>query len=111
MTRRAIVLRVLLLVAILAAPRGRSEARRQEVKTTPEDTATKSKAYKASTVIEYLETKQHVWDLCLGSPPPMGFDPAPIYGAIEDPATDAPITASVASRPTASSSPGGQRRP
>jgi general stress protein 26 len=24
--------------------------------------------------------KEHVWQLCLNTPPPMGFDPAPIYG-------------------------------
>jgi hypothetical protein len=29
--------------------------------------------------------KQHVWDLCLQFPPPIGFDPAPIYGTPETP--------------------------
>ena len=27
--------------------------------------------------------KQHVWDLCRRTPPPLGFDPAPIYGAVD----------------------------
>jgi hypothetical protein len=31
------------------------------------------------------ETRQRVWDLCLQTPPPMGFDPAPIYGAVDGP--------------------------
>jgi hypothetical protein len=30
--------------------------------------------------IDDLAIKQHVWELCLATPPPMGFDPAPIYG-------------------------------
>ena len=30
--------------------------------------------------------RQHVWDLCLRTPPPLGFDPAPIYGAVDRPA-------------------------
>lgn len=29
--------------------------------------------------------KQHVWELCREMPPPMGFDPEPIYGAIDAP--------------------------
>ncbi len=30
-------------------------------------------------------TKRHVWELFLAAPPPLGYDPAPIYGS-----TDAP---------------------
>src|SRR3954468_10199676 len=36
------------------------------------------------------ETKRHVWDLCLNTPPPMGFDPAPIYGAPDEPEVGRP---------------------
>jgi hypothetical protein len=31
------------------------------------------------------EEKQHVWDLCLRLPEPIGFDPAPIYGSVDEP--------------------------
>jgi hypothetical protein len=31
------------------------------------------------------DEKQHVWDLCLRHPEPVGFDPAPIYGAVDAP--------------------------
>ena len=34
--------------------------------------------------------RQHVWDLCLQTPPPMGFDPAPIYGAPDRPEAGRP---------------------
>jgi len=30
-------------------------------------------------------TKQHVWDLFLNTAPPLGFDPAPIFGSIDEP--------------------------
>lgn len=30
-------------------------------------------------------TKQHVWDLYLHAEPPLGYDPAPIYGSIDQP--------------------------
>jgi hypothetical protein len=36
-------------------------------------------------------TKQHVWDLCLNTPPPMGFDPAPIYGSPTQPVAGRPV--------------------
>jgi hypothetical protein len=29
--------------------------------------------------VDDLEQKRHVWQLCLETPPPVGFDPAPIY--------------------------------
>jgi hypothetical protein len=29
--------------------------------------------------------KQHVWDLCLRTPPPLGFDPAEIYDPVAGP--------------------------
>jgi len=29
--------------------------------------------------------KQHVWQLCLNTPSPLGFDPAPIYQSIDQP--------------------------
>ncbi len=29
--------------------------------------------------------KQRVWDLCLQTAPPLGFDPAPIYKSVDDP--------------------------
>ena len=38
--------------------------------------------------VEWIEdpaTRQHVWDLCLRTAPPLGFDPAPIYGSPEMP--------------------------
>ena len=31
------------------------------------------------------ETRQHVWDLFLNAPPPLGYDPAPMFHAIEHP--------------------------
>ncbi|MFN8593887.1 MAG: hypothetical protein U0031_20695 [Thermomicrobiales bacterium] len=31
------------------------------------------------------DIRQHVWNLCQETPPPMGFDPEPIYGAIDPP--------------------------
>ncbi len=34
---------------------------------------------------EDAETKQHVWQLFLNAPPPLGYDPAPIFGAVDDP--------------------------
>jgi general stress protein 26 len=34
--------------------------------------------------------KQHVWELCLQTPPPMGFDPAPIYSTPEAPGEGQP---------------------
>jgi hypothetical protein len=36
-------------------------------------------------------TKQHVWDLYLGADPPLGFDPSPIYGSIDQPNPGGPI--------------------
>lgn len=30
-------------------------------------------------------TKRHVWDLFLGAPPPLGFDPASMFGSVDDP--------------------------
>lgn len=35
-------------------------------------------------------TRRHVWELCLWTPPPMGFDPAPIYGTPEMPGEGQP---------------------
>jgi general stress protein 26 len=35
--------------------------------------------------IDDIETKRRVWDVILHTPPPMGFDPAAIYGAPDDP--------------------------
>jgi hypothetical protein len=35
--------------------------------------------------IEDRVAKQRVWGLCLTLPEPMGFDPAPIYGAVDAP--------------------------
>src|SRR5262245_38511919 len=35
--------------------------------------------------IDDPSTRQHVWDLCLHTPQPMGFDPAPIYGTPQAP--------------------------
>jgi len=32
--------------------------------------------------------KQHVWDLCLRTPPPLGFDPATIYNPIDGSTSD-----------------------
>lgn len=31
------------------------------------------------------ETKQWLWDQFLNTPPPLGYDPAPIFGSIDDP--------------------------
>lgn len=36
------------------------------------------------------ETKQHVWDLCPTLPEPMGFDPALIYGKVNEPVEGRP---------------------
>jgi len=33
---------------------------------------------------------RHVWDLCLNTPPPLGFDPAPIYGSVAEPKPGGP---------------------
>ena len=33
--------------------------------------------------IDDLAVKQYVWDLLLKTPPPLGFDPAPIYHAVD----------------------------
>jgi hypothetical protein len=30
-------------------------------------------------------SKRHVWDLFASAPPPLGYDPAPIFGAVDDP--------------------------
>ena len=35
-------------------------------------------------------TRRHVWDLCQQTPPPMGFDPTPIYGTPETPGEGQP---------------------
>ena len=35
--------------------------------------------------IEDPAQKQHVWRLCLETPPPLGFDPAPIYQSADHP--------------------------
>lgn len=35
--------------------------------------------------VEDLAQKQHVWKLCLETAPPLGFDPAPIYGQANHP--------------------------
>ena len=35
--------------------------------------------------IEDLDQKQHVWNLCLKTAPPLGFDPAPIYQRADHP--------------------------
>jgi general stress protein 26 len=32
-----------------------------------------------------LATKRHVWDLFSAAPPPLGYDPGPIYGTVESP--------------------------
>jgi general stress protein 26 len=34
---------------------------------------------------EDLATKRHVWDLFSTAPPPLGYDPGPIYGSVESP--------------------------
>jgi hypothetical protein len=41
--------------------------------------------------VENLAVKQHVWGFCLRTPPPMGFDPEPIYGAVEPPVAGRPV--------------------
>src|SRR5262249_35843841 len=33
--------------------------------------------------VEDLDKKLRVWDLIAATPPPLGFDPAPIYGGVE----------------------------
>ena len=35
--------------------------------------------------VENLDQKQHVWQLCLETAPPLGFDPAPIYVSVDHP--------------------------
>jgi hypothetical protein len=30
-----------------------------------------------------METKRHVWGLFASTPPPLGYDPGPIYGSVE----------------------------
>lgn len=35
--------------------------------------------------VEDREIKDHVWHLCPSLPEPMGFDPAPVYGTIDEP--------------------------
>jgi general stress protein 26 len=35
--------------------------------------------------VEDLDQKQHVWNLCLATAPPLGFDPAPIYERVDHP--------------------------
>jgi general stress protein 26 len=32
-----------------------------------------------------LALKRHVWDLVLAAPPPLGYDPAPIFGSVDAP--------------------------
>ena len=32
-----------------------------------------------------LALKRHVWDLFLAAPPPLGYDPAPIFGSVDTP--------------------------
>ncbi len=36
--------------------------------------------------IEDPAIKQHIWQLLQTTPPPLGFDPAPIYGSVDHPA-------------------------
>ena len=38
-----------------------------------------------ATWIEDLTVKQHIWQLLQETPPPLGFDPAPIYGTVDNP--------------------------
>jgi hypothetical protein len=40
--------------------------------------------------VEDRETKQHVWYLYQTTPPPMGFDPVPIYGSVDEPVEGRP---------------------
>src|SRR5947209_5896780 len=35
--------------------------------------------------IEDLVIKHHIWQLLQNTPPPLGFDPAPIYGSVDHP--------------------------
>jgi len=35
--------------------------------------------------IEHLAIKQQIWQLLQTTPPPLGFDPAPIYGSVDNP--------------------------
>ncbi|MBA2680884.1 MAG: pyridoxamine 5'-phosphate oxidase family protein [Ktedonobacteraceae bacterium] len=35
--------------------------------------------------IEGLAVKQQIWQLLQNTPPPLGFDPAPIYGTVDNP--------------------------
>ena len=35
--------------------------------------------------VEDLDQKQHVWQLCLKTAPPLGFDPGPIYERVDHP--------------------------
>ena len=35
--------------------------------------------------VDDLDQKQRVWQLCLETPPPVGFDPAPIYERVDHP--------------------------
>lgn len=35
--------------------------------------------------VDDVALKQHVWDLCLSTPPPLGFDPEPIYATVDGP--------------------------
>lgn len=35
--------------------------------------------------VEDIEFKQHVWNLCRDTAPPLGFDPSPIYGRADHP--------------------------
>jgi hypothetical protein len=39
----------------------------------------------SATWIEDLTTKQEIWRLLQATPPPLGFDPAPIYGSVDSP--------------------------
>ncbi len=31
-----------------------------------------------------MAAKEHVWNRCLTTPPPLGYDPAPIFGSVQD---------------------------
>ncbi|MBZ0310805.1 MAG: pyridoxamine 5'-phosphate oxidase family protein, partial [Anaerolineae bacterium] len=35
--------------------------------------------------VDALDEKKRIWKLLLETPPPMGFDPAPIYKSVDDP--------------------------
>jgi general stress protein 26 len=44
-------------------------------------------------VAEWIDdrpTRHHAWDLFLNTAPPLGFDPAPIYGSIDEPKPGGP---------------------